>query len=165
MARVSIAIGGDDIYMRLTDSKMDIVLEELVSRWRGRHAVLDITLARPDAADPQESFHYEGILDGPYGDNGSGVGFMLGSRLISGDIAVGGPFESFDPERPGSSAKPILSDGYVELRATELPLIAHVDGDGAAWEVSLGDGRVARCRICTSRLEEGGSAKGAGEAL
>ena len=128
---------------------MDISLEDLIGLWLGRYATLDIDLARTDGEDGWESYRYEGILDGPYVGDGPGVGFMLGSRLISGNIAVAGPCISFDPVLPKHAA-PILTDQYVELRVVELPVIAKVDTNEAKWEASLADHRAVRCRLAIS---------------
>jgi hypothetical protein len=109
--------------------------------------VLDIVLAHPDGASPPDSRRYDGILDGPYGDEGPGVGLMLGSDVISGDIAIQGPFVDFEVEQRGRRSTPILSEGYAELRAVDLPAIATVANNKAVWEVLLGDGRIASCRL------------------
>src|SRR5271165_2665221 len=91
--------------------RTNLDLKDLIARWRGRHASLEVTLARPGDEKPPERFHYEGILDGPYGDQGPGVGFMLGSKLISGDIAIRGPFIDFAPERLDRPSSLILTPG------------------------------------------------------
>jgi hypothetical protein len=129
---------------------MEITLETLVDRWRGRHATLDIDLVQADGAGVSQSFHYEGILDGPYVDDGPGIGFMLGSRSISGEVAVGGPFVSFEPARPEGPSASVLAENYVELRVVELPLVAQVEAGDALWEALLADGQAARCRLCTA---------------
>jgi hypothetical protein len=129
---------------------MEITLEKLVDRWRGRHATLDIDLAQADGAGVSQSFHYEGILDGPYVDAGPSIGFMLGNRTISGDVAVGGAFVSFEPAQPEGPSAPVLAETYVELRVVELPLVAQVDAADALWDALLVDGRAARCRLSTA---------------
>lgn len=125
----------------------NVPLDELVTRWRGRRAVLDIVLPHSDGASPAESGRYEGILDGPYGDEGPGVGLMLGSDVISGDIAIRGPYVDFEAEEPGCHSTPILGEGYAELRAVDLPVVATVVNNEAVWKVLLGDGRSASCRL------------------
>jgi hypothetical protein len=130
---------------------MDITLEDLIARWRGREATLDIDLA-PQGDDARQTFHYEGILDGPYLGDGPGVGLTLGSRVISGDIAVEGPFISFEPSLADGSSGAVISGAYVELRVANLPLIAHVNADAALWETTLTDGRAVRCRLVASSM-------------
>jgi hypothetical protein len=127
-----------------------MTLEKLVDRWRGRHATLDIDLAQTDGGGASQSFHYEGILDGPYVDAGPGIGFMLGNRTISGDIAIGGSLVSFEPAQAAGPSPPVLAEKYVELRVVELPLVAQVDAGDALWDVLLVDGRAARCRLWTA---------------
>jgi hypothetical protein len=59
---------------------MEITLEKLVDRWRGQRATLAIDLAPADGADAAQTFHYEGILDGPYVDDGPGMRVVSGPR-------------------------------------------------------------------------------------
>jgi hypothetical protein len=129
---------------------MEVTLDDLVDQWRGRHATLTIDLARAEDDDARQTFSYEGILDGPYLGNGPGVEFMLGGRVISGDIAVDGPLINFEPAQTDDSSKPVLDDAYVELRVVDLPLIVEVDADEARWEALLADRRAVRCRLQTS---------------
>lgn len=100
--------------------------------------------------DERHLWMYQGILDGPYlrylGEQG-GVGFMLGSRAIEGNIAVEGPLIDFSPADLAAKTAPILGENYVELRVVELPLVADVQGHEATWEASLVDQRTARCRL------------------
>jgi hypothetical protein len=123
-----------------------IALEQLIIGWRGRRA--DFEVAMPD--DERHLWMYQGILDGPYlrylGEQG-GVGFMLGSRAIEGNIAVEGPLIDFSPADLAAKTAPILGENYVELRVVELPLVADVQGHEATWEASLVDQRTARCRL------------------
>jgi hypothetical protein len=139
--------GVDVVDTKTSGTDVDMLLEQLVRRWRGSHAVLSITLARSDAVDPPETIRYEGILDGPFTNDGPGVGLILGSRVILGDIAVEGPFVSFEPARTDHASSPILNESFAELHATEMPLIAEVDDRVAVWEVLLGEGRVAHCHL------------------
>jgi len=120
---------------------MRITLEELTSRWKGSRATFEIYL--PD--DERHLWAYEGILDGPYLGDGGGVGFMLGSRVIEGDVAVEGPLIDFSLATGSSTA--IVGEGYVELLAAELPILADVRGSGASWEALCDDQRAARCRL------------------
>lgn len=124
-----------------------MTLGDLVGRWRGRYATLGIDLATADGDDAWQSFSYQGILDGPYVGDGTGVGFMLGSRVISGDIAVEGPYISFESAQSGEPSAPVLNDAYVELRIVDLPSIVEVDADEARWEALLADRRAVRCRL------------------
>jgi hypothetical protein len=91
---------------------MHIALDDLVCRWNGSHATFEVRLGEDLRA-------YHGILDGPYVGDDEGVDFMLGSRLIHGDIAVEGPLISFEPLHPNRSLAPILADGYVEMPVSE----------------------------------------------
>jgi hypothetical protein len=121
-------------------------LDELIIRWRGRRA--DFEVVMPD--DERHLWAYQGILDGPYLDEqggGGGVAFMLGSRVIEGNIAVEGPLIDFSPADPDAKTAPILGENYIELRVVELPLVADVQGHEATWEASLVDQRTARCRL------------------
>jgi hypothetical protein len=127
---------------------MDLTLEDLISRWRGRYAMLTVDLVSADD-DTQQTFKYEGILDGPYLGDGPGVGFTLGGRVISGDVAVDGPHISFDSAQPDDASTPVLSDAYVELPVVDLPLIAEVDAVDARWEALLADRQAVRCRLQT----------------
>jgi hypothetical protein len=131
---------------------MGVTLEDLVGRWRGRYVTLGIELASVDRDDAWQRFSYQGILDGPYVGEGAGVGFMLGRRVISGDIAVEGPYISFEPAQSGEPdpSTPVLSDAYVELRVVDLPSIVEVDADEARWEALLADHRAVRCRLQAS---------------
>jgi hypothetical protein len=123
---------------------MDVDLADLVERWRGRTATLEIDII--GAAEGQtERVVREGILDGPYVGDGPGIAFMLGARIIEGDIAVDGPMLSLEPASP--PAPPIISANYIELRVRGLPIVARVNGEEASWDSTLADDRVARCRL------------------
>jgi hypothetical protein len=118
-------------------------LDELIIRWRGRRA--DFEVVMPD--DERHLWAYQGILDGPYLGDDAGVGFVLGSRVIEGNIAVEGPVIHFLSADLDAKTAPILGENYVELRVVELPLVADVQGHEATWEASLVDQRTARCRL------------------
>ena len=96
--------------------------------------------------DERHLWAYQGILDGPYLGDG-GVGFMLGSRVIEGNIAVEGPLIDFSPADLAAKTPPILGENYVELRVVELPLVADVRGNEASWTAVLADKQPARCRL------------------
>lgn len=131
---------------------MEITLGELVSRWRGQHVTLDIDLVGPEAEGAWQTSHYEGILDGPYlDDDDPGAGFVLGTSVISGDIAIGGSYISFEPARPPGSLTTVLGEAYVELVVIDLPLVAQVRMDTALWEARLATGGAARCRLSTTQ--------------
>jgi len=120
-----------------------VTLEELISRWKGRRANFELM----PSDDESHLRSYHGILDGPYlGDDG-GVGFMLGSRVIQGDIAVEGPLIDFSPALPDAETAPILAESYVELRVVGLPLVADVRGHEASWTALLADQHTVRCRL------------------
>jgi hypothetical protein len=120
---------------------LTITLEQLVRQWKGKRATFEVVPSN----DESQLRVYEGIIDGPYlGDDG-GVGFMLGSRVIHGDIAVEAPFFEFWPST--GRAKHTVAESYVGLRAIELPVVVDIQGDVARWEATGGDQRIARCRL------------------
>jgi hypothetical protein len=142
---------GDSKRSVLTDP-VDISLEEVVNRWRGQQATLDIDLVVSEMSDVKQSLRYEGILDGPYLGDGLGIGLMLGSRVMSGDIAIEGPYIDFAPaRRVGRSDDRVVTDGYLELHVTDLPLRAYMGGTIAVWGATLADGGIARCWLMTAQ--------------
>jgi hypothetical protein len=119
---------------------MALSLDALVARWRGSRVSFDITVG--DKATQTA----EGILDGPYLGDDPGVLFVVGGRVIEGNIAVDGLSVEIDLDPRGESA--LLTPGYVELQARELPAdIDIADDRDATWSCSLTDGRTARARL------------------
>jgi hypothetical protein len=121
-----------------------IALDNLVERWKGRHGTLEVAFG-------DQLRVYQGSVDGPYVGTDAGVGFMLGVRLISGDIAVEGPFINFDPAKGSVCPAPVLTDAYVEVRVAEVPVVVELEGREATWQVSVGHERTVRFRLVTER--------------
>jgi hypothetical protein len=116
-------------------------LEALVEQWRGRRATFVLDIAGEETT-------YEGILDGPYLGESPTVSFALGSRLISGDSAVGGSYVSIEARRDNQGGKSrLVSQRYVELKVRELPRDIRIEGHTATWTLELVDGSSAACRL------------------
>jgi hypothetical protein len=115
-------------------------LAAFVARWRGVPAAFELRL---DTDAPRT---FEGILDGPYLGDDPGLGFLLGDRVILGDIAVGGTYISL--ETGAADLPAIVTDTYVELRMKRLPHPGLLDGGSSAnWTSTLMGGRLARCTL------------------
>jgi len=123
----------------------DITLEDLIRRWRGSRTVLQIEIGTGEGN--RQAIRREGILDGPYVGADAGTGFRLGRGTISGDIAVGGTLISIDLADDKGPTAPLIGDEYVELRITELPIIAQLTGAEAQARVSLRDGSSVHVRL------------------
>jgi len=113
-----------------------MTLESLIAEWRGLYACF--TFERDDIETD-----YEGILDGPYVGDSPGVGFVLGERLVSGDIAVGGAYVDISPREARSA--PQVGGGLVELSVRDMPTDIEKHQKEALWTLDLVDGSHLEC--------------------
>ncbi len=89
-----------------------MTLGALIEEWRGLSALF---VLERDGIETE----YAGILDGPYVGESPAVGFVLGERLLSGDLAVGGAYVDISPREARSAAH--VGAGYVELNVRDMP--------------------------------------------
>jgi len=74
----------------------------------------------------------------------------VGTSVISGNIAIGGSYISFEPVQPHSSSTTVINEVYVALVVIDLPLVAQGETDTALWEARLANGSASRLRPSTT---------------
>jgi len=122
-----------------------MTLGALIEEWRGLSALF---VLERDGIETE----YAGILDGPYVGESPGVGFVLGERLLSGDLAVGGAYVDISPREARSAAH--VGAGYVELNVRDMPTEIEKHDREALWTLDLADGSRLECLLAVTSAWE-----------
>jgi hypothetical protein len=118
-----------------------MTLEALIAEWRGLDGLF---VVERDGVETE----YVGILDGPYVRDSPGVGFVLGERLVSGDIAVGGAYVDISAGEARSASR--FGAGYVELNVRGMPTEIEKHSKEALWTLDLVDGSSLKCLLAVT---------------